>query len=115
MDDIDARLMLTQQAGRCHLIRYSDDRRAYFLSVKIEDDLLYHFRIRVTKVDANNQYEIEGCEKRFPNMSRLLAFYESQPISDHIDRLGDECPVVDNDDVSAVKFVLCKEVGTLRY
>ena len=51
-------------------------------------DLFQHFGILITQRYKQNQYEIDGAEKKFDDISELLNFYENHNVTSDIDSIG---------------------------
>lgn len=86
---------LRENGGTCYLLRYSENRQMYILSVmtKAQGGTMapHHFEIKITKKDTQNSYEIGGSEKKFISISKLLEFYESEPLSQVVESIGHRC------------------------
>lgn len=90
-----AEAKLKQNGDDCYLIRYSEVREIYVLTVaregkEGEESITKHFKINISsKSDGQgNLYEIEGSEKKFENVSALLKFYESNAVSPKMCSIG---------------------------
>ena len=82
-----------KEAGKdCYLIRYSAARDKYILTVARKggdsETLFQHFAIQVTAKFHQNEYEVEGAEKKFDDMVELLEFYQNNPLNHDIDSIG---------------------------
>lgn len=85
----DAELELNKHSGSCYLTRCSPSKKSIRLSVRIDDGgTVRHFTIRDTVKSGNCQYEITGTENSFLDPSKMLAFYEDQPINHEISSIG---------------------------
>ena len=80
---------LRRCSGNCYLIRYSESKRSYILSVVRRDaehriPHIQHYKLIITKEDGKSRdsvYEIEGSEERFSDVTKLLKFYQSHPLT----------------------------------
>ena len=90
MSRVDAEMALNKQSsGSCYLTRCSPSSKHFRLSVRIDDDgNMRHFTIRDTGKGGNCQYEITGTENIFQDPSKMLAFYEEQPVNHEISSIG---------------------------
>ena len=83
-----------RDAGKnCYLTRYSSVQKKYVLSVvkrRINNNpaVFQHFGILITQRYEQNQYEIDGAEKRFDDISELLNFYQNHNVTRDIDSIG---------------------------
>ena len=88
----EAKLRLEQQFENSYLVRFSDSRNKYILSVlKSGDDNTVIFRNFIINIETKNdqlKYEIEGLQKKFDNFSELLNYCEKNPISTEISCIG---------------------------
>ena len=93
-----AEFILKQQTGEsCYLMRYSEQRKVFVISVltrnRAEKGSDFHasFTLNITKGEDGNIYEIEGTEETFGNISKLLAFYENNPLDAKVKSIGKPC------------------------
>ena len=86
-----------QTGGSCYLIRYSERRKIFVISVltrnRVENGSDFHasFTLNITKGEDGNIYEIEGTEETFGNISKMLAFYENNPLTAKVKSIGKPC------------------------
>lgn len=87
-----AQLKFQDKVGNYYLTRYSEERREYVLSVskKINSNsvIFQHFFIKITTTHDRSEYEIEGAEKKFDDISELLRYYEANAINDEVEDIG---------------------------
>lgn len=91
----EAESLLKHHGSNCYLTRYNDSTHSLLLSVlatRKEDatPIFQHFQINVHAESGSYQYEIDGFEETFDNFSKLLDFYQKNPVSDTISCIG-EC------------------------
>ena len=95
MNAKSAESVLRENGGGCFLIRYSQNRKMYILSVlaKREGGKMapYHFKIKISKNGAESTYEIEGSERKFNKILELLEFYHSNPCNQEVESIGNKC------------------------
>ena len=77
---------LRRCSGNCYLIRYSESKQSYILSVVRRDDEypipdIQHYKLIITRVNGNSVYEIEGSNEQFSDISDLLEFYQINPLT----------------------------------
>lgn len=89
------RKLILDTADNSYLTRYSEARKMYILSVlntnSGNDEVnLEHFNLSIKKEDDHDVYEVIGTEKKFGDITTLLDFYKSNPLSFHIDSIGEE-------------------------
>ncbi len=90
---LEAEQLLTAMGEDCYLTRYSQQNRAYLLSVMKTtqcggDNHFEHFKLLIdNKVEG---YEIDGYEKSFKNIDNLLRYYQSNPITPRITSIGQQ-------------------------
>ena len=94
MSSGEAEKHLRRCRGNCYLIRYSESKQSYILSVVRRDDEypiphIQHYKLIITRVDGNNVYEIEGSKKQFSDISELLEFYQTHPLTRSNLTIGD--------------------------
>lgn len=92
-----AESLLREQNMPCgHLMRYSEFREEYTLSVlRKKEDNKYTFHsfdiiIEQGDVEGHATYEISGSEKKFSSIAILLDFYKKNPLTHSIDGIGCE-------------------------
>ena len=88
MNAKDAKNKLKLEGGNCYLIRYSEVRKIYLLSVMKKSPTPFHFQLKVKK---EGLYEIDGSEQKFDSISGMLKHYENHPVNPLVERLGDMC------------------------
>lgn len=92
MTGICAEEKFKKEFGNCYLVRYSNTHKEYMLSVcgrgDNNDKIIQHFTIKIIPKYDQNEYEIEGSEKKFDDFSELLQYYEKNPISYEIYYIG---------------------------
>ena len=91
-----AEMKLRRHGGNCYLIRYSDSKQHHILSVMTRDaqqltPVPYHFKLNITQEDDHNEYEIEGTERKFIDISSLLEFYRHNPLTHSSCTIGEAC------------------------
>ena len=89
----EAEEKLKQQPGDSHLIRYSDSKGEYILSVLKRGDsgpIYQHFIIK-TKLHERNLYSVEGSEMTFHDVSKMLKYFRKNPIYNEITGIGKPC------------------------
>ena len=98
-----ANYVLRKCGGTCYLLRYSENKKAFVLSVLIrndndsDDSEAFHtnfanFKLKITKGDDDqNIYEIDGSEERFQNINELLKCYSTTPLSPAVTNIGRPC------------------------
>ena len=86
---------LREHKKDCYLIRYSEVRGFYVLTVAVrgkegEEMITKHFKLNIAaKADPLScLYEIEGTKKKFDNISKLLEFYENNALSYTLSSIG---------------------------
>lgn len=84
-----------EQGGNCFLLRYSEVREMYLLTVMTRKSdngaTPSHFELKVMKEGKSKAYEIDGSERKFTNIFDMLAFYKRNPINQLVETLGDVC------------------------
>lgn len=94
MSKEDAESQLRQHDEKCYLTRYNDDLDIHVLSIKVtrkEDKPAFeHFPINILTEDSHCCYEIDGSEKAFDDISKLLDYYKNTPVNYDIVGIG-EC------------------------
>lgn len=101
-----AKKKLQREQKSCHLLRYSENRGAFTLTVyrvikdeeeKEEEEgefvreVFLNFNILITKRDGHITWEISGTEKKFSEISKMLAFYKKAALHPLVDSIGEEC------------------------
>lgn len=88
-------LLMKQNKTCCHLMRYSEARDEYMLSVlrnKEDNKYLFHnFDIFIEYSDEQGcaTYEVYGSDKYFSSISALLNFYKKNLLTYNIGSIGD--------------------------
>ena len=85
----DASERLGQREGIFFLFRYSNERKKYILSVVDSDKEVEHIELEINNDEA--LYRLQGTEKIFPSVDRLVRYYQSHPLSASIRTLGKPC------------------------
>lgn len=94
IDASKAESLLTKQNKICcHLMRYSESRDEYMLSVlkKKEDNryLFHNFDIIIEQSDEKGAtYEVFGSDKEFASIVELLNYYKKNPLNYSIGNIG---------------------------
>ena len=92
MTSKQAEQTLANKEGDCYFIRFSNIHQKYMLSVSkksVDDTVIYgHYPINITTKYDFCEYEIEGSEKKFDDITELLHYYEENPLTDEIENLG---------------------------
>lgn len=99
MTGAQAELRLRLNGSNCYLIRYSEERQHYVLSVmgrkqqQGKQGLLepHHFKLNIMRENNHNTLEIEGTENKFNDISSLLEFYQEHPVSHSVCSIGEVC------------------------
>lgn len=98
MTGAQAELELRMHGGNCYLVRYSEKKKHFVVSVmgrkwqRGNNPLtLYHFKLNVTKETDHSTFEIEDTEEKFDSISSLLEFYQEHPISHSVCSIGEAC------------------------
>ena len=94
-----AELRLRQKGGNCYLIRHSEAKQHFVISVmgrtlqqgKQGRLAPYHFKLNITKENKQNTFEIEHTENKFNSMSTLLEFYQQNPVNLYVCSIGEPC------------------------
>ena len=93
MRSVEAEKKLKQQPGDSHLIRYSDSKGEYILSVLkrgANGPICQHFVIK-TKLHEINLYSVEGSDMTFHDVSEMLKYFRKNPINYEINGIGEPC------------------------
>ena len=92
MTSKQAEQTLANKEGDCYFIRFSNTHKKYMLSVSkksVDDTVIFrHFPIDIANKFDLCEYEIEGSEKKFDDITELLHYYEENPLTDEIENLG---------------------------
>ena len=91
--------VLRKCGGNCYLLRYSERKNAFVLSVLTKNDdedsdeaFYANFTLKITKGnDDTNIYEIDGTEERFESIYELLECYSIIPLSPTVTSIGKPC------------------------
>ena len=108
---VEAEKKLKQQPGDSHLIRYSDSKGEYILSVLkkgANGPICQHFVIK-TKLYSRRLYTVEGSDITFHDASEMLKYFRNNPISYKIDNIGEPClaiPVIQPKSILIASFCL---------
>lgn len=90
MRSVETEEKLKQQSGDSHLIRYSESKGEYILSVskrRANGHICQHFVV----VDMANTYYVEGSDRPFYDADKLLDYFRRSPLSFEIDNIGKPC------------------------
>ena len=96
MTGAEAEHKLKRHRGNCYLIRYSNSKQHYVLSVlninaqKLTQEIC-HFKLNIRKEGDHNVYEIEGTEQEFTDISALLEFYRHDSLTHSNCTIGEVC------------------------
>ena len=93
---VEAEEKLKQQPGDSHLIRYSDSRGEYILSVLkrgANGPICQHFVIKILALHDRSKYSVEGSDMEFHDASEMLEYFRKNHISFEIDGIGKPCQV----------------------
>lgn len=86
-----AELKLRQNGGNSFLTRYSKSNQMYVLTVlnyKEGESFCRDFKIKFKRENDHSTYEIIGTQLEFNDISRLLDFYQYNPLSSIISSVG---------------------------
>ena len=85
----EAERRLKMRGGHCYLTRYSKNKKSYILSVYKEqrslEPIIEHYKITVK---GSGRLYIEGTDKEFDKIHKLLSHYEKHPITCAISSIG---------------------------
>lgn len=84
-------LLRKQNINSCYLLRYSESRDEYTLSVlrnKKDKYVFHNFDIYIEQEEDRATYEISGSEKKFNSIAELIDFFKENPLNHSIDRIG---------------------------
>ena len=89
----EAEERLKQQPVDSHLVRYSDNKEEYILTVLKRVDngtICQHFVIK-TLPPPHNAYTVEGSDRIFQGASKMLKYFRKNPITYKINGIGKPC------------------------
>lgn len=84
----ESEALLTNQSAGAFLIRVSESRFGYSLSVKT-DSRIKHFMIDQTE---DGQYMVVGNDRRFASLNALASHHRHSPLTEDGDKLLTPCP-----------------------
>ena len=90
---VEAEERLKQQPGDSHLVRYSDNKEEYILTVLkrvAKGPICQHFVIK-TLPPPHNAYTVEGSDRIFYGASKMLKYFRKNPITYKINGIGKPC------------------------
>ena len=79
---------LKAKSGPCFLFRYSNTYQCYQISVKYENEV-EHIEVEIDK-DVPS-YQLQGSEKIFTSLDELVKYYQKNPLSPSIRKIGQPC------------------------
>lgn len=89
----EAESRLKQHNSNCYLTRYNASTHTHVLSVmatrKESTPVFQHFQINIHNAKGYNQYELDGSEEKFDAISKLLDFYQNEPVNYTIIGIGE--------------------------
>ena len=92
---VEAEEKLKQQPGDSHLIRYSDSKGEYILSVLkrgANGPICQHFKIKTLPPPHDKySYTVVGSDRIFHGASEMLKYFRKNPITYKINGIGKPC------------------------
>ena len=102
---------LKDEKQNCHLLRYSQNKKIYILSVGWEGKIR-HFKVIITTCNTKN-YEIDGSRSPFTDYRELFQFYQMHPLDDVIGGIGYAIAAIQDENKAPHRKSFTKRLSSL--